>query len=515
LSESISGSSDAPANGSIQDCPDEELFLDILRPARNASSSDREKLLSHLHGCDSCRALASSLAEDAFEEQPGAAMMSLRLGELLCDRYEILSFVARGGMGEVYRAHDRFLNQTIALKTLSCTLLDSDDAITRLKSEVLLARQVTHANVCRILEFGVSQRVVRGGTSESIPFLTMPMLAGQTFKLAIREKPIAQSRAMSIFGQILDGLDAIHAAGVVHRDLKSDNIFLVRDRASDEERALLMDFGLAKSLELEHGRQLSVDKIMGTPDYMAPEQLQGLAATVRSDIYAMGIIMFEALTGRLPFQSSRPLAAAVARLTEEPPDIGAFADVSDACRKAVAKCLSRDPADRFPDARSLRTALLHTDESAPTIRVHSRRLLLLTGVSVVTAVLVSWFMVNAPRTQGLSPVLDRPNPPSKIANQETSTPGSMSNINAVTPPITPTVKPSTSEARGEPAEAALVPFRRSRIQRRTRLAPTVGLPNPPIFGTPNNARASTIDTDTPGHDVARPDPDDVFDPFKP
>src|SRR5262249_26488180 len=152
-------------------------------------------------------------------------------GMVLGERYQIIRRIGAGGMGEVYEAHDQLLKVRVACKTLACSALDDDRAAQRLRAEVLLARRVSHPNVCRILEFGLQRMPGGDGATASVPFFTMELLAGQTLSARLAAHgPFPPEEAEPLARQLLDGLSAIHAQGIVHRDFKSDNIFLVETR---------------------------------------------------------------------------------------------------------------------------------------------------------------------------------------------------------------------------------------------------------------------------------------------
>ena len=208
-------------------------------------------ILAHLERCRSCHAMVADAARghvDAEGARAGAAPLvgTVQPDERLCDRYRILRNIGRGGMGEVYEAVDEQLNESVALKTLTLAILDDDAAVARFKSEVQLARRVTHPNVCRVFEFSVHSRRRDNGNSEQIPFLTMELLRGQTLRTSLtRQRPMDPESARPLLEQMLAGLAAVHQVGIVHRDLKTDNVFLVEE-AGPVPRAVLMDFGLAR-----------------------------------------------------------------------------------------------------------------------------------------------------------------------------------------------------------------------------------------------------------------------------
>jgi serine/threonine-protein kinase len=212
---------------------------------------------------------------------------------------------------------------------------------------------VTHPNVCRILEFGFHQP----GDGESVPFLTMEFLRGETLETRLaREGPLAPAHVAGLLEQMIAGLKAIHGAGIVHRDLKPGNVFVLPGAC---ERVVLMDFGLARALGRERGAgSVSGPAVVGTVDYMAPEQVEGKPAKPSFDIYALGLVVFEMLTGRKPFAGETPLASAVERLTRPPPrPSGVVAALHPTWDEIVVRCLATDPAKRFASVDEIATHL--------------------------------------------------------------------------------------------------------------------------------------------------------------
>jgi sulfatase modifying factor 1 len=279
---------------------------------------------------------------------------SLAVGEVLLSRYTIVRFVARGGMGEVYEAYDDVLGETVALKTLVCTDLDRPAAMQRLMAEVRIARQVTHPNVCRIYEFGMHEaHGRRGREGEPVPFLTMEFLRGETLDRRLaRVGRFDPDHLARLVPHMVAGLAAIHAAGIIHRDIKPANMALL---PGPPERLVLMDFGLAREANpLASSHSLSGGRLVGTIDYMAPEQVVGQAATRQVDIYAIGLVIFELLTGRRPFAGSDALASAVERMITPAPAPSQLVPGLPAGWDAfIARCLAPDPAGRFANADEL------------------------------------------------------------------------------------------------------------------------------------------------------------------
>jgi eukaryotic-like serine/threonine-protein kinase len=290
-------------------------------------------------------------------------------GRVLADRYRIVRFIAKGGMGEVYEAEDFILKSRLALKLILPELSENSLVVERFKREILLARRVTHPNICRIYDLG-SHRMELGSASPDLMFLTMELLSGQSLQERLnRVELIRESEALPILEQIAAGLDAAHSAGVIHRDLKSGNIMLLPSTRTDGlERVVITDFGLAHLAAA--GETLStlseIGAAMGTPAYMAPEQVQGKKPGPGTDIYALGIIAYEMVTGSRPFEGDTPVAQALARLTGEPqPPLQRRSDLDLRWNAAILKCLQRLPEDRFPTAADFVKALRSND--SPTV----------------------------------------------------------------------------------------------------------------------------------------------------
>ncbi len=276
---------------------------------------------------------------------PASPSTLFRPDEVVSERYRIRRFIARGGMGEVYEAEDLELRQMVALKTVHPRDATHEVAIERFKREIYLARKVTHANVCRIYDVGYHARP--DGTS--VIYLTMELLEGETLSHRIRRQgTFSPAEGLPIARQMMSALAAAHAAGVIHRDFKSENVFLVP--SPEGTRVVVTDFGVARGVEYDQfaAQVTIVDAAVGTPAYMAPEQIEGGALTAAIDQYALGVVLFEMVTGDLPFAGDTPLATAVKRLTQAPPSPEELVPGLDPRWVAVIRrCMARYPADRF------------------------------------------------------------------------------------------------------------------------------------------------------------------------
>jgi TolB-like protein/Tfp pilus assembly protein PilF len=277
-------------------------------------------------------------------------------GERIANRYRIVRFIARGGMGEVYEAEDLELAGRVALKTIHSGAAEESGAVERFKREIQLARAVTHPNVCRIFDVGYHE-VAPG--APPIVFLTMELLHGETLAARLKRRgAFAPAEALPLARQMAEALAAAHEAGVVHRDFKSENVFLVPAKGGGE-RAVVTDFGIARGGEEAGGPQLtSTGNVIGTPAYMAPEQIQGGPLGPAVDQYAFGVVLFEIVTGELPFQGDNPLATAARRLTEPPPSPRSLVPALDErWEAAILRCLEREPVRRFASVREVARAL--------------------------------------------------------------------------------------------------------------------------------------------------------------
>ena len=379
-------------------CPSEEDMACFIEG--RASPSTIQLILEHVDSCTDCRVLlASSLR--AFDTMPsaghaGGLPRTFGVGAAIGGRYRIDRFISRGGMGEVYAAWDLELDETVALKTIACTGLDSAGLAVRLRAEVQLARRVTHPNVCRILEFGVHRRRYRE-QDETIPFFTMELLSGETLAAYLARKGrLSEREAIRIASQVLAGLDAIHAAGIVHRDLKPQNVF-IEPSLGAEPRAIVMDFGLARRADaLDSSVSSSGGGPAGTPAYMAPEQRLGVAPSPAWDIYAFGVLLFELLAGKLPFNAKTEAGHVLVRLGEATPPLSSvLSGVHPGLEAVVARCLEREPSRRFAAAAEVRHALSRIRERR--LQAHNPHWALPLTAFVAIG-LVAWWMVTSSET---------------------------------------------------------------------------------------------------------------------
>jgi hypothetical protein len=329
-------------------------------------------------------------------------------GQILAGRYRIVALAGRGGMGEVYRAEDLTLSQVVAIKFLPEALSQDASALARFHSEVRIARQIAHPNVCRVFDIG---------DADGTPFLTMEYVDGEDLASAVRRfGKFSPERAVEIARQMCAGLAAAHDRGVVHRDLKPANIML--DGAG---KIRITDFGLAGIAATLQGAEIRA----GTPAYMAPEQLAGQEVTVKSDIYSLGLILYEILTGKRAFEAAT--LAELVKLRESgtltnPSTL--VRDLDPLIERVVLRCLDKNPAQRpasalqvaaaLPGGDPLAAALAAGETPSPemvaaagtTEGIHPRL-----GLALVATVLVSliayMFVADRYKVQNLTP-LDKP-----------------------------------------------------------------------------------------------------------
>lgn len=349
----------------------------------------------HLDQCESCRQLVAARARALMLEPVSGTNRpswntTFQRNDVVGQRYRIIRMVARGGMGEIYEAFDVELQERVALKTVTSTAYDSEVAVRALKAEVQLARRISHPNVCRIYDFGTHSIEP---ASSPIHFLVMEFVDGQTLGQRLRETgALPIELTTSIVKQLLQGLRAAHKAGILHRDLKSDNVML-RLEADGRLTPVILDFGLARVLN-EAGRTATTQSqgMVGTLGYMSPEQVEGHNLSAASDVYSLGVMWFEMLTGRLPFVAESAAAVALARLHQEPVAPSTLnSEVPPWQDAIVLRCLSRHRRERFSSAEQVIEVI---EQAAPpstrTRRRLARRLealaLLLATASAITIV---------------------------------------------------------------------------------------------------------------------------------
>ena len=318
----------------------------IVEPQRGAAASQGSDAPTILEGVLPAKAPvtgqhpAPGRSDDSPATQHSAfSSPVIPTGAVIGNRYEIMKILGEGGMGAVYKAKDLELNRVIALKVIRPELASNPEILQRFKQELILARQVTDRNVIRIFDLGEA-----GG----IKFITMEYVEGQSLYQVLREKgKLPVPEAVDIMRQTLSGLLAAHREGVIHRDLKPGNI--MRD---SQGRVVVMDFGLARSLAGDGMTRTGT--MMGTMEYMSPEQAQAKDLDARSDIFTVGLICYELLTGKMPFHADSVVASLLKRMQERAaPPSDWDASIPQPVSELVSKCLERNPEDRWQNAEEI------------------------------------------------------------------------------------------------------------------------------------------------------------------
>jgi serine/threonine protein kinase/predicted Zn-dependent protease len=367
---------------------------------------------AHTSYCGNCGTSLSSpdkipYAKTLTLETP---VLELERGAIFADRYEIIEELGKGGMGRVYRVMDKKINEEVALKLIKPEIADSR-TIERFGNELKMARKISHKNVCRMYHLSEDS-----GTH----YITMEYVPGETLKGMIRmTKQLSLGTAVGITKQICEGLAEAHRLGVVHRDLKPQNIMIDK-----QGNARIMDFGIARSLESEGTTRPGV--LIGTPEYMSPEQTEFRDVDQRSDIYSLGIIMYEMLTGRIPFEGETPISVAMKHKSEKPLDPAKFnPQLSLDVSRIILTCLEKQREKRYQSADKLLAALNAIEEGLPTserampkrtpitekeitVSFKPRKALipLLVVLAVVAIAAIVWRLI--PQTDSMLPPSDKP-----------------------------------------------------------------------------------------------------------
>jgi HAMP domain-containing protein/predicted Ser/Thr protein kinase len=294
-------------------------------------------------------------AGDRTVALPGAGLTDGRLapGQLFAGRYQILAPLGQGGMGVVYKARDRELEEVVAVKLVRTDLVAIDPmAVERFKEEVRLARRISHRNVARTHDFG---------ETEGLYYVTMEFVAGIPLKDLIQARTrLPVSATVSVGKQLCRALEAAHEQGIIHRDIKPQNIMVAADGL-----VKVMDFGIARPVEREKA-MTQTGLVIGTPDYMAPEQLLGQSVDPRVDLYAAAVVLYECLTGRRPHQADSAIALVGVKLAQDPlPPHEVSADVPIELSRVVMRALARNRDDRPASAAQLYDELVHAGEGPP------------------------------------------------------------------------------------------------------------------------------------------------------
>jgi serine/threonine protein kinase len=328
-------------------------------------------------------------------------------GDLFAGRYEIIESLGQGGMGKVFKVFDRTINEIVALKLIRPEISVNDRAIDRFKNELKVARKITHRNVCRMHDLGAE-----GFYS----YITMEYVAGEDLKRFIRRAgTLSPGKAVRIAKQVVEGLIEAHHLGVIHRDLKPQNIMIDQDG-----NAKIMDFGIARFVDTE--RLTGSGVMIGTPEYMSPEQVDLREVDGRADVYSLGIVIYEMVSGRVPFEGETALAVAMKHKTEKPRDVRELnAQVSPELAGIISNCLEKAPESRYQtgeelleDLSRVEKELTTTERPAPkktppgtrlvSGRFPLKKLLVPAAILVFAAIAVVAVLKFLPRKEAAPPV---------------------------------------------------------------------------------------------------------------
>jgi serine/threonine-protein kinase len=329
------------------------------------------------------------------------------VGEVIAGRYELEELVEHGGMSTVYRGHDRLLERTVALKVLHPHFLDDPEYVERFRREARAVAQLSHPHIVGVID---------RGQADGRQFIVFEYVDGENLKQVLdRRGRLPVELVIDLGIQIADALAFAHAHGLVHRDVKPQNILI--DHAGD---AKVTDFGIVRSLDVERGFT-QTGTVLGTSNYLSPEQAAGAPVTPATDIYSLGVVLYELLSGEVPFRGDNLVVVAMKHVTEHPPDLRPQRpDVSPRLAGAVERALEKDPSERFPsmdafanelrrcrdelgDFDAERTIMRGTPVVAPVARRRSRArvgrltlVLALTGLAIVAAVVIALLVDRSP-----------------------------------------------------------------------------------------------------------------------
>src|SRR5690349_1713571 len=273
-------------------------------------------------------------------------------GEVIAERYEVEELVGTGGMSSVYRARDRLLERLVALKVLHPHYADDDEYVERFRREARSVAQLSHPHIVTVID---------RGEDDGRQFIVFEYVDGENLKQLIgRTGPLPTRRALELAVEIADALEFAHEHGLIHRDVKPQNVLVTPDGD-----AKVTDFGIARSLDVEHG-VTQTGTVLGTSNYLSPEQASGKPTTQATDVYSLGVVIYELLTGDVPFPGENFVAVAMKHLNEQPPDVlEQRPDVPLRLAAAIDRALEKDPARRFPSmdqfAWELRQCLAELD----------------------------------------------------------------------------------------------------------------------------------------------------------
>ncbi len=302
--------------------------------------------------CKECGTQLPSLEDIEVTETIETPKEELTTGSTFAGRYQIIEELGKGGMGRVYKALDKEVNAKIALKLVKPEIASDKKTIERFRNELKVARDIAHKNVCRMYDLG---------KEEGAYYITMEYVSGEDLKSFIRRSGvISVGKAISIANQVCEGLIEAHRLGVVHRDLKPQNIMI-----DNEGNAKIMDFGIARSLRAKGITGSGV--MIGTPEYMSPEQVDGKEADQRADIYSLGVILYEMVTGRVPFEGDTAFSIGVKQKSETPrPPKEINEQIPEDLNRAILKCMEKEKENRYQSVGELHSKLMNLEKGIPT-----------------------------------------------------------------------------------------------------------------------------------------------------
>jgi tetratricopeptide (TPR) repeat protein/tRNA A-37 threonylcarbamoyl transferase component Bud32 len=320
--------------------------MDIKCPKCKTNNPDTVKF------CGGCGTQFPSPRDIEVTETMEASKEELTRGTTFADRYEIIEELGKGGMGRVYRVEDTKLKQEVALKLIKPEIASDKKTIERFRNELRTARNIRHKNVCGMYDLGEEQ-----GTH----YITMEYVRGEDLKSLIRKMgQLSAGQVITIAKQVCDGLVEAQRLGVVHRDLKPQNVMIDTDG-----NARIMDFGIARSLEAKGITGAGV--MIGTPEYMSPEQVEGKEVDQRSDVYSLGVILYEMVTGRVPFEGDTPFTIGMKHKGEIPKDPKELnTQIPKDLSQVILRCLEKDKEKRYQSAGEVRSELVNIEKGIPT-----------------------------------------------------------------------------------------------------------------------------------------------------